>query len=352
MWASYQVWVRSKSNALLAVLTQDDIISLRVKRVVNGVSSHEIVLASAALDKAGLFEVDGHIEVWRKPRGAGMYMEYEGFHRVGIYEQDQEGKETFTSRGVGYADILRRRIIAAPAGTSGSRKTGPAETVAKAYVYEQIVAPSIAERAISGFTIEPDLGRGSTIDISRAWRGLLDVLQEIAAVGGGDFDVIGTETGFVFRWYPGQRGADRRSELTFSTEFGNMEAPQFTVEPAGANTCLVLGAGEGAGRGVLWVPSSTAYAGLDRIEIARDARDTDSEDVMRSRGSAALEELRGGTRLTFHVVQTASARYGVDYGLGDLVRVRYRDYVMDAKITGVTITLRDAEQIELEFQNV
>lgn len=351
--ASYQVRVKSKTGALLAVLTQENLLSLHITRRVNDIATHELTIDATADTRCDLFEVDGQVEVWRRPPGHDWYMEYEGFHRDSRWEQDADGLETFTSLGVGYQDLLRRRIIAAYSGAAGSSKSGSAETVAKAFVTEQLVSPTIAERAISGFTVEADGGGGEDIALQRAYRNLLEVLQEIAAIGGGDFDVIGTGAAeWEFRWYDGQRGADRRSSIVFATDYGNMLMPSLKEQAARANTVLVLGQGEGSDRTWVWRPSAAAVGGLDRVEIARDARDTNDANILRDRGDAELWMERALDELTFVVAQVAGVQYGVDYGLGDLVSARYRSTDYDLKIIEVSLTLGAPDQVEVKFGSV
>jgi len=352
MQAAYQVRLKNKAGALVAVFTQDNLLSLRLTRRVNDVAIHELTL-NADDSRVSLFVVDGQLEVWRRPAGHDWQLEYEGFHRNAEWQQDSDGRETFVSQGVGYQDLLRRRIIAAYAGSSEADKSGKAEAVAKAYVGEQIVSPAIGERAISGFTVQADGGSGNTVAVARAYRNLLEVLQEIAVIGGGDFDVIGTGAAeWEFRWYDGQRGADRRAQIVFATDYGNMLTPALKEQAARANTVLVLGQGEGSDRTWVWRPSATDVEGLDRLEVARDARDTDDTDILEDRGDAELYEGRTLDELSFAVVQVAGVQYGVDYGLGDLVSARYRSTDYDLKIVEVDLRLGAPDQIEVKFASI
>jgi hypothetical protein len=351
--ATYQLRLKSKAGAQLAVFTQSNLLSLRVQRKINDVATHELSIDATADTRCTLFEVDGQVELWRRPAGGAWYLEYEGFHRTAHWTQDADGREVFTSSGVGYADLLRRRIIAEAARSAGATKSGAAETVAKAFVDEQIVNPTITDRRIAGVTVQADGGKGNSISIARAYRNLLEVIQEIARVGGGDFDVVGTgDAAWEFRWYDSQRGADRRASVTFATGYGNMLAPELSIEPATANVVLVMGQGQAEERAWEWRPPTNAPTGQDRIEVARDGRDTDSAATLRARGDATLAELAAVDRLRFEVLQTAGAQYGVDYRLGDLVSARYRTMNYDLKIIGVSLTMGAPDRITLEFENV
>lgn len=348
--ALYQVRLKDVSGNMQAIFTQDNLLGLRLVRRVNWPSTHEIILPGTD-PRCDMFEIDGRVEVWRKLPDTEWALEYEGFHRDAEWRQDADGAETFTSRGTSYLSILARRVIAEYSGTERSKKSGPAETVAKAFVTEQIVSPTIAERAIPGFTVESDGGRGNTITIQRSYRNLLEVLQEIARIGGGDFDVVFTDTGWEFRWYDGQRGTDRRGQIIFSTSFGNMIEPRLTLASPSVTAVLVAGGGEGTSRMWMWRPA-TPPSGLSRVEIVRDARDTEDQSVLIARGDAELEDARGKGILEFKVLQTHGAQYGRDYFLGDLVTAVYRGVIYELKIVEVDIELGAPDEITVRFEEI
>lgn len=350
--SAYQIRLKSKAGAPVAVFTHENLTRLTTKRVVNGVGTHSLTIDATNDDRCDLFAVDGQVEVWRRPPGQDWYLEYEGFHRDGEYGEDDDGKEIFTSTGVGYQDLLGRRAIVEYAGSAGAAKSAPAETVIKAYVTEQIGASAPAADRVTGLTVQADAGSGNSIAITRPYRNLLEVCQEIARVGGGDFDVVGTGAGtWEFRWYDGQRGTDRRSTIVFSTGYGNMRDPKLAKLASRGNVVLVLGQGEGEERTWVWRPASGAPTGIDRRVIVRDARDTNDAATLQGRGDAELDRYRARSELSFSVVQTSAYLYGVHYGLGDLVSAHYRDADYDLKIVGVTLKLGDPDEIALEFED-
>jgi len=351
MEIAYQVRVKSAAGVLQAIIGQENIADIAFARVVNGVGWHVL---KVAIDMGDHFESDGQIEVWRNVDDYGWYLEYEGLHLEGTWAADAQMVETFTSRGAGYNDLLVRRCIAAHAGTPQTSKNGAAETIAKAFVDEQLVSPAEASRAMPEMSIEVNAGAGNVIRVDRAYRNVLEVLQEIARIGGGDFDIVGIGGGdYEFRWYNGQRGTDRRATIIFSTAFGNMLTPRLAVIPATASTVLVIGEGEGVARAWEWRPPLPGPVGMARREIVRDARDTDSADVMQRRGDAELERHRGRTELSFRAAQTMAYRYGVHYHFGDLVSAWYRGDSYDMQIVGVEISFGSmAERVEVVLEDV
>ncbi len=355
MWgrkAAYQVRLKNKAGALVAVFTHDALLGLHVRRVVNGVASHELSIDATVDTRCDLFAVDGQVEVWRKPAGQSWYREYEGFHRTGVFSKDDDGREVFTSRGYGYQDLLTRRIVAYAAGSAGAAKSGVAETVIKAFVDENAGPGAGTGRPITGLSVQADAAGGESVNIRCAYDNLLDVCQRIASIGGGDFDVVGTGAAtWEFRWYAGQRGTDRRTTIVFSTAYGNMSAPELTLTPAVANAVLVMGGGQGAARTLVWRPA-TLPTDIDRRELARDARDTTTTATLNSRGDVTLDDCKAINGLAFGVAQMPSYQYGVHYTLGDLVTASYRGVSYDLKIKVVTITMGNPDTVSMEFENV
>lgn len=349
----YQIKLATAAGAPAHRFTREQIDKLTYTRTINGVASHELSIDITLTDRSALFEADGQLEVWRKPAGGVWYKDYEGFHRGARYEVGKDGERLFTSTGVGYADLLARRRVAAYAGSAETTKSGKAETLLKAFVAEQAGASAAADRQISQLAIQADAAGGNTVSIQRSYRGLLEVCQEIAAIGGGDFDVVGTgANAYELRWYAGQRGTDRRTTVVFSTEYGNMGSPKLERRPAIANAVLIAGQGEGAARTWVWRPASLP-TGMARREAFRDARDSDTTAVLQARGDEELRDLRAVDELTFEVLQTPASVYGVHYNWGDLVTARFLDLSLSLQITSVTVTLAgDSETIRPGFESI
>lgn len=308
--------------------------------------------------KVGLFELDGQLEFWwtDPDNDIDWHVEFEAFHRTSNYYITADGALFFESSGRGYIDLLNRRIVAAAAGSSGARKSGAAETVIKAFVNEQC-GPGAGSRAISGLSIEADGGGGNTVRLSRAYRKVLEVCQDIAKIGGGDFDIIGTGAAqFEFRWYDDQRGTDRTTTVIFSLERGNMAKPRLYHPRADeVNAVLVGGQGAGSDRTTAWRTDATLIddSPLNRIEAFVDARNEDQTDGLNAKGDMLLDEKKPRQRLEFEVLQTPSCMYGKHYFLGDLVTAKFLDFEETKKVIAVTITLnKEGRQTTVEMVSV
>lgn len=353
MQASWQVILKEKDGTRVALFTDQEMLSLHIRQRVNEVSTYDLSIDATVDERCDLFEVDGQLEFWRRIPGYDWYKEFEAFHRTPRFSMDTRGKEVFVSSGVGYNDLLARRIVAAYAGSAGAAKSDVAETVIKEYVDEAMGSSAGADDQVSGFSVEADGAGGNSVAIARPYRNVLEVCQEIARTGGGDFAVVGTgDAQWEFRWYDGQLGTDRRSTIVFATGFGNMQNPTLTRRPARGNYVLVAGQGEGAARDWTWRPASGAPTGIDRRTVFRDARDTSDSSTYQARGDAELDTLRAVDELTFSVIQTERYQYGQHYSLGDLVTGRYRSTDYDLKIVTADVTLGKPDVITLEFQDV
>ena len=331
---------------------------LRVAPMVNGPGGYELELVDVADGLCDLFEPDGQLEFWRADPAADIdwRKEFEAFHVDPRRWVDRSRVTHFRSRGVGYADLLNRRITAGYAGSAETDKTGPAETVIKAFVDEQ-AGPGAGARALAGLSVEADGAGGNTIALARSYRKLLMVCQEIAAIGGGDFAVVGTGAAtFEFRWYEGQLGTDRRNEVLFSLPLGNMVEPDYTMNRSEeANALLVAGQGEGDDRVRFWHEDGAAQliSPWNRREEFIDARDLETLAGLKDRAEARLAEKKVQENLTFKVLQAPGTVYARDYFLGDIVRGEFAGHVIDQKITGLVFTVnKDGEQLEVELTDV
>lgn len=368
MIPNYQVRFKDTSGSVTHILAgagaqQGGLSRIHVENVVNGLGSHTIDVRGD-LSLADTIGLDYQVEVWRRPAGLTTWARvYEGLHRRWDWKADSDGNELFESVGYGYNALLARRIIAYYATSAGAFKTGKAETVAKQYVNENIGPGAAASRQLSGLTIQTDGGSGNTWEGDRAWCNLLEVCQDIAYAGGGDFQVVGTGPAtFEFRWNAGQLGVDRTmgnaagvDPIVFSLQRGNMLSPALALDYLQEfNTCYVLGPGDGLTRTVVAVSNATSvnYSPWNLIEVARQATGETTAQGLAIAGAEALKEGLAEQSATFEAVQTYYSAYGVHYNLGDIITALYRQRV-DKKIAKVTVDVDDdRDTIKLELVDV
>ena len=317
-------------------------------------------------ERIDLFRLDYQIEFWRRDPWGNLpwYKDFETFYRSSSFEMYKDGRVTFIARGRGYNDLLMAEPIRFAAGSDGACKSGAAETVAKAYVNENI-GPGAGldskgySRVMPGLAIEADRGTGANWDGCRANQNLLGVLQEIAEMAPGDYQIVGTGPAtFEFRWRDEQWGSDKRDTVILSPKRGSAEGERYVYSHLDeVNVVYVLGQGEGELRKVVPVLDTNAATATpwSRRAITRAAAfDDNTDDKMEVIGESVLDEQKAKRYTTFTAKQTRATRYGRDWNWGDLVTVRFRGMEFGQRITGVQVGLNreGEERIQPETESI
>lgn len=298
------------------------------------------------------------IEVWREPEGGSEYCDFLGIVRDDQVFENETGAVEVICPGV--LSMIGWRTVAWKADTANRSRfySIPAETVSKTLV-EYNAGPSalvtngrIRDGAISGITVNTDLGRGNSTEIGCAYAPLLETLQKIALKGGGDFDLVKTGLAtFEFRWYPGQLGTDRSTTLVFSRERGNIANVRTKRTRSGSATAAIVG---GQNEGVLRsisVRTSPGYSANNDVEVFVDAR-SDPDSALASKGDARLAEMTATTETSFEIIQLPSCAYGVHYFIGDKGKLVTMLETTTIKIVRVEVwfTVTEGETIRVKVE--
>jgi hypothetical protein len=353
MAIAWQIRLMEADGDLAAIL--DDYEGFSFTRRVNHPGAYALRMNGLSPNCA-LFELDGQVEFWWRDidNGIAWRNEFGALHRSGIYYVTDDDRIKFQTEGRGYIDLLARRVVEDKTASAGASKDGVAETVLKAYVTEQC---DTGGRALANFSVEADGAGGNNVTLSKAYRNVLEIAQEIARVGGGDFDVVRTGAAtFEFRWYDGQLGTDRSASVVFALERGNMARPELWQSRTSEVTAVLVGGqGEEAGRATTWRTDAVriAQSPWNRIEAFIDARNEPDSDGLDMRGDVRLEEGRPRTTLSFDVVQVPGCLYGSDYFLGDLVTAQFMGLETTKKILAATFTVDAAgTKVAVEMADV
>lgn len=380
MAVSYHVVLKNALGAQVALF--DDWDTLLVAQVVNGIGSFDLIISGYDA-RAALFEVDSQIEVYRSNLAYGIaaYIEFEGLCRDFYREIDENGKRTFRVTGTGYNDLLYRRTIAYYSGTTYTDKSAPSETIMKEFVYENAGAGAASPNRlfitgpITGFTIEGGSGTGATWTGARAYRNLLDILQEISVQTLMDFDTIGIGAAlYEFRTYVGQRGLDRTTTglnsttglngagnvpQVFSLQYGNMGTPSYKVRRSDErNAALVLGAGADSSRVVVERTDAVAMAAspVNAREITRDARNESTLAGLQTKGDQLLKQFQYTEEFDFSYIETPACQYGRDFNIGDMITAQFDEIQVNKKIVGVSARVQGgiekAEQLFIRLSDI
>jgi len=359
----YRVDVRDTAGALQFVLT--DFTSLAYTKIVNAPGLLQIAmrgdhaLMSTIADK-------WQLEVWRKPAGQVWARDFVAIYREPEWRHD--GSPLVTLAAPGLLSMLSWRIVAWYAEVvSRTFFDGVvSETIMKTLVnYNACALATVAngrlrEGAVTGLTCAVDGTAGNTVDWYCAYDNLLDTLQKLALIAGGDFDIVKTSsTAWQFRWYTGQLGTDRTASVKFSMALGNMASPVYRENRIGEATAAIVG-GQGnlSAREIVIRTGANYNVTTNNIEIFAAATDVAYGNTagLNSKGDGKLADTQANPTFTFDALQIPATLYGVDYFLGDLVTAinPYTDAALTQQVKSVTVSLgRDgSESIRPTFKVV
>lgn len=374
--AEYALRIYNRTGVLQAILVGNTQLrdgggfrTLAYRKEVNGVGLLTFVLDAdhPLLDD---LDRDWQVEVWRWDNAAGIdkACDFYGFYIDDEASADDEGNSTSTVYCIGQMDLLARAIVAYKADTANRSlfTSAKAETIAKTLVTRNATSSGTTgdgrvrnvDTWGSLISVQADGATGSTIDFACAYQNLLEALQDVARIGGGDFDLVKTGAqAWEFRWYNGQLGTDRSASVIFSQGRGNMRNPRRVRNRFGEYTVAVVGGqGTEASRDVV-VRTGTNYdATYNSREQFVPATQYSTTDGLNGEGDRKLAEVQARDNITFQVNETPSTRYGLHYSLGDLVTASYRDTAQTKQIVAVTVSYVDGgdknEEVGIEVANV
>ncbi len=361
MISDYRINVSNKAGVLQAVIT--DPISLTYTRTVNapGILVMEIRGDHPILSN---LEENWLIEIYRRPKGYSWRKEFTGYYQdIDWVQQDIAPRASLMANGIMVMLSWRVSGYTANMADRTAFTNKPAETIAKTLVsYNAGANATVAndretDGVIAGLSVEADSGKGKSTDWFCAWQNLLETLQKLAEDGGGDFDIVRTgATTYEFKWYDGQQGTDKSSDVIFALERGNMANPTFKERNSlRVTSAIVGGQGEEDDREIEVVKSSD-WSASSNYEAFVAATDVTTQAGLISRGETRLSEGLKIYEFGFEVLQTPSTQYGIHYDLGDLVGAinPFTAQNSKMKVTGVGVSLEESgnETVKVELRKV
>lgn len=202
--------------------------------------------------------------------------------------------------------------------------TGVAETLLLNMVNVHTGPGAQSTRAVAGLTLPATQGRGPSTSVNARWTNLLDEVKTLCRTGGLMVD-IGQRTGATTLHLDVRTSVDRSRMVRFTPGNGlgdhevSLTAPKW-------ETPIVGGGGTGTARTMYGISGSPANRwGGRRIETFLDRRDTTTSAELQKTAQESISEGLQQATATFEVTETARARYGVHYALGDTVTVEVPD---------------------------
>lgn len=274
-------------------------------------------------------------------RGARVVIEYRNEHLLSgaVRARSAKGPTSDGTMEFSVVDDFRlfQRITGWPVPAAGLEAqtseyhtlSGPAETVLKAAVIANAI-----NRLGEPITVGADLGRGENITASFRFHPLYDRLFPAVDTAGIGVTVRQQGAGLFVDCYE-----PNLHPRTLTEAGGVVLEWSWTSAEAEATDVIVGGQGEGAERAFAgYMDPDLADDIGERIEVFRDARDTESGDVMAERATETFSETAGKTGLSVKLSETSVFRYGGFGGIhvGDKVAIEVGNGLV------ITDTLRSA----------
>jgi Siphovirus ReqiPepy6 Gp37-like protein len=333
-----QLYIRDDSFQRVALL--DEFTSLEVVARHNEVGSWRLSL-DRRTSKAGLLANPGY----------GIEVVYDGSPQMSgpVTHHDrtrQQDSDQLVVAGVDDLVWLRRRrahpcptLSGPPYNTqTDDVRTGVCSTVLRAYVDLNLGPGAISPRRLPGLSLAADPLLGSTITGRARWQTLLELLAGLALAGGGLGLRLVAQAGSGIQ-FSSYAPADKSSTVVFSLELGTLGGYRYEAGAPEANYIYAAGSGEGTARTIREGQDPASIASWQRIEDFVDRRDTSVSAELDQEIAEQLADKAGPVGLSITPLDVPGRAYGVDYQLGDRVRVVIDDTPVDEVIREVRLVL-------------
>lgn len=336
------------------------------------------------------FKPDWRVEVWRSA-AHGIPMRREDVYllrKPSIYTRE-DNVQVIQFYGRNGIDLLYRRWVIQRLGTSYAKKTGQVDDVMKSIVREQMLYGSALDKdgvvdntrawPQNEFTVQADGSVGPTVSRTFAGRMVFDIVKDLSKVSiqknrssSSDrkiyFDVVPKQTGlsaaplgWEFQTFADLRGSDRTLGPVFSMENENISNTAYSISHLDEiNSVYILGAGKGKSQIIESVQDMERIQASrwNRVEKVISASSETTTDGLQDAGEAELNKRKPKEEMVFTFlntpggVNTPRSLYGVDWDLGDLVRVNYAGKQFTSEILTIYVSIDDAGKETVTGRNV
>ena len=337
------------------------------------------------------YKPDWRVEVWRSPAyGVPMRNEDVFFLRKPqIYTRVEDGMDMIVFYGRNGIDLLKRRCVIQLPGTSYTEKTDLLDDMMKEIVREQMLYGSALDEtgAVDNtrawpedeFSVQGDTSQGESVTRAFEGRPVYDVLKDLKNISFqlnlSDPDVeriyfdvapvwLQSSTAaqsWEFRTYANLRGSDRSNGIEFSMENENIKSPEYSISHLDeVNSVIVKGNGRGISQ-LSQIVTDDVRASASRwnkVEKVIAAANETSSTGLSDAGYAELgkgrpkEELNVTFMNTEGGPETPRSLYGLDWDLGDKVRVNVAQKQFYAEIGVVYVAVDDSGKETITARNV
>lgn len=394
--AEHALWLTDDAGHRLTLLSGFvDPFYFSYTRVTSGLGTVSFGLSFWEFDKKikPYFKPDMRVEMWRSPahgvplRREDVYM----LRKPHVFTRE-DGLQVIQFYGRNGIDLLNRRSVIQRAGTSYTDKTDNIDDMMKAIVREQMLYGSARDEdgvvdntrawPQNEFSVQADLGLGPSVSRAMADRNVLDALKELKEASfqknkdsasnrkiyfdvvpnnlAGVTTTVNSPLGWEFQTFADLRGSDRTTGIEFSLENENIEKPAYSVSHLDEVSSVIV-RGNGRGNNQLTEVVSDATRVLssrwNRVEKVLSATSESSTTALQDAGRAELYKGKPKEELFVTLLNTPGgpnaprSLYGVDWDLGDLVRVNYAGKQFDAEIGTVYVAVDDTGKETITGRN-
>lgn len=217
-------------------------------------------------------------------------------------------------------------------------RAGAVETVMHGYVNDNLGPGALTARQVPGLTLAVDAGRGGTTSQYARFDNILVLLQQLALSSGLGFQVQQLAAGgpLVYSVYT---PTDRSATIRFSTTTGSLGSYTFGLTGPDATVAIVGDGTSGVGRAFAEFINTVAESDWQtRRETFVDNRNTTNFTAITQSGQQALDSGSPQAQVQYTPIDTPQRRYGIDYGLGDVVTVAVETGTVVDVVREVAIT--------------
>jgi hypothetical protein len=304
-------------------------------------------------------KADNMVQFWRAPAGGRLSLWRTYFIRR-RRAQTFNGEKTVVIGGFDVNDLLRRRVVAAYAGSSNAKFTATeADDGMKDITADMILdsiepTPDAGTRVWANFTVQGDQTDGPALTKSYSFQKvdqLLLNIREASRAAGTEvfFDVVESDIQNVpitlqFQTKTGQPGQDVSENVVFSEDRGNLMNPFYEEDYSDLQNYIYSGGQkQGTRREFQQVYDEDSYnlSEWNRCEGYVNASYEEEPNAVREAGRARLEERRARIRAGGRPQDTRGTRFGRDWNWGDRVTMKHFGLEFDVVIRAMSIWIDD-----------
>ena len=183
-------------------------------------------------------------------------------------------------------------------------------------------------------------------------RNVLEVLQELAPISGFDFQVDKdsfTPSELWCEQAAGQLGTDKSANIIFDLNLDNVASANLNGDRLREKTVAIVG-GQGQDSSRTFVTrTGDNHSATNDYEFFIDARTAGTTIELNTIGDAKLGELKARSQLNAGVAASFGYMYKRDYGLGDLVTVKFGNVSATRKIDRVEVKFDQDQRVDIQI---